>query len=64
MYLVDAREFGSKVYYGEEEIVLNEEQSVKLGLIKENLFFLDPVKQIIKPQSQLDLLAIREVMKN
>lgn len=79
----DAREFGYKISYGEEKIVLNEEQilksleefrdrdhlkaselskSVKLGLIKENILFLDPVKQIIKPQSRLNLLAIREVI--
>ena len=81
----DAREFGYKISYGEEKIVLNEEhilkslekfvdrdhlkaselsKSVKLGLIKANILFLDPVKQIIKPQSRLDLLAIREVMKD
>jgi AAA+ ATPase superfamily predicted ATPase len=81
----DAGEFGFKVYYGEEEIVLNEEhilksldrfrnkdhikaheltKSVKLGLIKANILFLDPVKQILKPQSRLDLLAIRAVIKN
>jgi len=80
----DAREFGYKISYGEEKIVLNEvhilkslekfsdrdhlkaselSKSVKLGLIKANILFLDPVKQIIKPQSRLDLLAIREVMK-
>jgi len=81
----DAREFGYKVSYGEERIVLDDahilksleefrdrdylkaselSKSVKLGLIKANILFLDPVKQIIKPQSQLDLLAIREVIKN
>ena len=81
----DAREFGYKVYYGEEEIMLNEEhirtglevfknrdsikaneltKSVKLGLIKANIIFFDPVKHIIRPQSRLDLLAIRAVIKN
>ena len=81
----DAREFGYKISYGEERIVLNEEhilkslekfrdrdylkaselsKSVKLGLIKANILFLDSVKQIIKPQSRLDLLAIREVIKS
>ena len=80
----DAREFGYKVYYGEREIVLNEElilkslegfrnkdylkanelsKSVKVGLIKANILFHDPVKQIIKPQSKLDLFAIREIIK-
>ncbi|MEA1999400.1 MAG: ATP-binding protein, partial [Euryarchaeota archaeon] len=79
----DAREFGYKISYGEERIVLNEEhilksleefrdrdhlkatelsKSVKLGLIKANILFLDPVKQIIKPQSKMNLLAIREVI--
>ena|GEM_PF-2799567 len=38
-------------------------KSVKLGLIKSNIRGLDPVKQIIKPQSRLDLLAIREVIR-
>ena len=81
----DAREFGYRISYGDEKIILNEEhilknlkefrdrdylraselsKSVKLGLIKANILFLDSVKQIIKPQSQLDLLAIQEVMKN
>jgi len=83
--LEDSREFGYKVSYGEERIVLNEEhilknleefgdrdylkaselsKSVKLGLIKANILFLDSVKQIIKPQSRLNLLAIREVMSS
>jgi len=81
----DAREFGYKISYGEERIVLGEEhilksleefrdrdyikaselsKSVKLGLIKANILFLDSVKQILKPQSRLDLLAIREVLRN
>jgi len=33
-------------------------------LVKENILFIDPVKCIIKPQSRLDLLAIRAVIKN
>jgi len=32
-------------------------------LVNENILFIDPVKCIIKPQSRLDLLAIREVMR-
>ncbi|HIE32364.1 MAG TPA: hypothetical protein EYP67_08340 [Methanosarcinales archaeon] len=32
-------------------------------LVRENILFSDPVKCIIKPQSQLDLLAIRDVLK-
>ncbi len=33
-------------------------------LVKQNILFLDPVRRTIKPQSRLDLLAIRDVMKN
>lgn len=33
-------------------------------LVKENILFVDSVKGIIKPQSRLNLLAIREVMKD
>jgi AAA+ ATPase superfamily predicted ATPase len=33
-------------------------------LVRENILFSDPVKCIIKPQSQLDLLAIREMLKS
>ncbi len=33
-------------------------------LVKENILFVDSVRGIIKPQSRLDLLAIRKVMKN
>ena len=33
-------------------------------LVKENMHFIDPVRCIIKPQSRLDLLAIRAVIKN
>jgi len=33
-------------------------------LVKENIIFVDSVRRIIKPQSKLELLAIREVMKD
>jgi Predicted ATPase (AAA+ superfamily) len=33
-------------------------------LVKENMLFIDPVRCIIRPQSRLDLLAIRTVIKN
>jgi len=33
-------------------------------LVKENLLFVDPVKRIIKPQSIMDLLAIREILSS
>jgi AAA+ ATPase superfamily predicted ATPase len=79
----DAKEFGYRISYDKEEIVLTDEdllkglerfgsreyiragelpKPIKLGLIKANILFLDPVKQIVKPQSQLNLLAIRAVL--
>jgi len=33
-------------------------------LVKQNILFLDPVERTIKPQSRLNLSAIREVVKN
>jgi len=33
-------------------------------LVKENILFVDSVRGIIKPQSRLNLLAIRKVMKD
>ncbi len=33
-------------------------------LVKQNILFLDPVRRTIKPQSRLNLLAIREVMRD
>ena len=35
----------------------------KYFLIKDNILFIDPTRGIIKPQSRLDLLAIREIIK-
>ena len=34
----------------------------KRYLVKENILFVDPLTKMIKPQSQLDLLAIRDVV--
>ncbi|PXF60715.1 MAG: ATP-binding protein [Candidatus Methanogaster sp.] len=33
-------------------------------LVRQNILFIDPVERTIKPQSRLNLLAIREVLKN
>jgi hypothetical protein len=33
-------------------------------LVRENILFVDSVRRIIKPQSRLNLLAVREVMKD
>ncbi len=40
------------------------DRPAKHFLIKDNILFLDPDLGIIKPQSRLDLLATREVVKN
>jgi len=34
----------------------------KAFLVKKNILFVDPLRKMIKPQSRLDLLAIREVI--
>jgi len=36
----------------------------KIFLVGRNVFFIDPTQRTIKPQSRLNLLAIREVMKS
>ncbi len=33
-------------------------------LVRENILFLDPVRRIVKPQSRLDLLAIRRILND
>ena len=40
------------------------DRPAKHFLIKDNILFLDPEMGFIKPQSRLDLLAIREVLRN
>ena len=40
------------------------DRPAKHFLIKDNILFLDPDTGIIKPQSRLDMLAIREVVRN
>jgi len=35
----------------------------KMYLVKTNVLFVDPVRKMIKPQSKLDLLAIRELTR-
>ena len=51
--------------FGKEEIIqydrVNEK---KIFLVGRNVLFIDPVQRTIKPQSRMNLLAIREVMKN
>jgi len=48
-----------------EAIGMNEVDEIsKAFLVKKNVVFVDPLTKLIKPQSQLNLLAIREVMQD
>ena len=50
--------FASRDEVGADEI----DEISKRYLVKENILFVDPLTKMIKPQSQLDLLAIRDVV--
>ena len=53
-----------KMFVSREEIGMNEVDEVsKRYLVKENVLFVDPLTTMMKPQSRLDLSAIREVMR-
>ena len=53
-----------KMFVSREEIGMNEVDEVsKRYLVKENILFVDPLTTMMKPQSRLDLSAIREVMR-
>ncbi|RZN34933.1 MAG: ATP-binding protein [Methanosarcinales archaeon] len=48
-----------------DEITMGEVDEIsKRYFVKENILFVDPLYKIIKPQSRLNLLAIRDVMEN
>ena len=52
-----------KMFAINEEVSTNEMDEIsKRYLVKENILFVDPLTRMIKPQSRLDLLAIREVI--
>ncbi|MEA1870021.1 MAG: ATP-binding protein [Euryarchaeota archaeon] len=54
-----------KMFLTREEIGMNEVDEIsKRYLVKENILFVDPLTMLMKPQSQLNLLAIREVMRD
>ena len=54
-----------KKFVDRETIDMNEVDEIsKAFLVKKNMLFVDPLKKMIKPQSRLDLLAIREVMRD
>jgi len=52
------KRFASSDEVGADEI----DEISKRYLVKENILFVDPLTKMIKPQSQLDLLAIRDVV--
>ena len=54
-----------EMFLTRDEIGMNEVDEVsKRYLVKENILFVDPLTMMMKPQSQLNLLAIREVMRD
>ncbi|PXF60221.1 MAG: ATP-binding protein [Candidatus Methanogaster sp.] len=54
-----------KMFLDEEEIDMwSIDEISKHYLVRNNILFLDPDRGIIKPQSRLNLLAVREVMKD
>ena len=54
-----------RLFLDEEEIDMwSIDEISKRYLVRNNILFLDPDRGIVKPQSWLDLLAIREVIKN
>ncbi|MFQ6071420.1 MAG: ATP-binding protein [Methanosarcinales archaeon] len=54
-----------KTFLSRDEVGMNEVDEVsKRYLVKKNILFVDPLTNMMKPQSRLNLIAIREVMKN
>jgi len=52
-----------KKFVDRETINMNEVDEIsKAFLVKKNILFVDPLRKMIKPQSRLDLLAVREVI--
>ncbi|MEA1863610.1 MAG: ATP-binding protein, partial [Euryarchaeota archaeon] len=53
-----------KNFEQEEILQYDRINTEKIFLVGRNVFFIDPTQRTIKPQSRLNLLALREVMKN
>jgi AAA+ ATPase superfamily predicted ATPase len=51
------------VFEAEEKVRYERLNDAKVFLVKRNVLFIDPTRRTIRPQSKLDLLAIREVVK-
>ena len=53
-----------KMFVSRDEVGMNEVDEVsKRYLVKYNILFVDPLRKMMKPQSKLNLRAIREVVK-
>ena len=53
-----------KLFLNRDEVADDEIDEIsKRYLIKKNVLFFDPVRGIVKPQSRLDLVAIRKILK-
>ncbi len=53
-----------KTFVSRDEVGMNEVDEIsKRYLVKNNILFVDPLRKMMKPQSKLNLRAIREVMK-
>ncbi|NMG82953.1 MAG: AAA family ATPase [Methanosarcinales archaeon] len=53
-----------KNFEKEELVQYDKVNKEKIFLVERNVLFIDPTQRTIKPQSRLNLLAIREVMKD
>ncbi len=51
------------VFEAEEKVRYERLNDAKVFLVTRNVLFVDPTRRTIRPQSKLDLLAIREVVK-
>ncbi len=51
------------VFENEEKVRYKRLSEAKIFLVKKNVLFVDPTRRTIRPQSRLDLLAMREVVK-
>jgi len=51
------------VFEAEEKVRYERLNAAKVFLVRKNVLFVDPTRRTIRPQSKLDLLAIREMMK-
>ena len=53
-----------KNFENEELVQYDKVNKEKIFLVERNVLFIDPTQRTIKPQSRLNLLAIREVLEN